>query len=162
MSARPGYQFVDTNVLVYAHDTSAGAKRDRAAALLTELWESRLGCLSIQVLQEFYVTITRKVARPLESSAAAQILADLSVWRVHVPGAQDVLDAIEIQRRYGISFWDAMVMQSTLRLGCETVWSEDLNPDQVYDGVRVVNPFSMPPASPPAPPRPSTSRGRGG
>ena len=162
MSARSGYQFVDTNVLVYAHDTSAGAKRDRAVALLEALWESRLGCLSIQVLQEFYVTITRKVARPLESSAAAQILADLAVWRVHVPGVQDVLDAIGIQCRYGIAFWDAMVLQSALRSGCETVWSEDLNPDQVYDGVRVVNPFFTPPASPPTPPPPPAPLGRGG
>ncbi len=85
MSAGQDYQFVDTNVLIYAHDTSAGAKRDRAVWLLEELWESRSGCLSVQVFQEFYVNITRKVAHPLESSAAAQILADLSVWRVHAP-----------------------------------------------------------------------------
>ena len=141
MTTRPGYQFVDTNILVYAHDTSAGVKRDRAAQLLETLWESRNGCLSIQVLQEFYVNITRKVARPLDSGAAAQLLADLSVWRVYVPGVQDVLDAIGIQRRYGLAFWDAMILQSAVRLGCETVWSEDLNSDQMYEGVRVVNPF---------------------
>ena len=141
MSAGQGYQFVDTNILVYAHDTSAGAKRDRAARLLEELWESRNGCLSIQVLQEFYVNITRKVARPLDSGAAAQILADLAVWRVHVPGVQDVLDAIGLQCRYSISFWDAMILQSAVRLGCESVWSEDLNSDQMYDGVRIVSPF---------------------
>lgn len=143
MSVRPGYQFVDTNVLVYAHDTSAGVKRDRAVALLEALWESRLGCLSIQVLQEFYVAISRKVTRPLESSAATQIVADLAVWRIHASEARDVLDAIAIQSRYGIAFWDAMILQSALRLGCETVWSEDLNANQVYDGVRVVNPFGM-------------------
>ncbi len=141
MSAVQGYQFVDTNVLVYAHDTTAGAKRDRAARLLEELWESRLGCLSIQALQEFYVTITRKVARPLESSAAAQIVADLSAWRVHAPQARDILDAIELQRRYGVAFWDAMILQSAAYMGCEVAWSEDLNADQIYDGVRVVNPF---------------------
>ncbi len=141
MSARQGYQFVDTNILVYAHDTSAGAKRDRAARLLEELWESRLGCLSVQVLQEFYITITRKVAHPLDSGVAAQIVADLSTWRVHAPEAGDAVDAIEIQRRYGVSFWDAMILQSTVQLGCEVVWSEDLNPGQAYEGVRVVNPF---------------------
>jgi predicted nucleic acid-binding protein len=141
MSVRHSYQFVDTNILIYAHDTSAGAKHDRAAQLLKQLWESRLGCLGIQVLQEFYVNITRKVARPLESSAAAQILVDLSVWRMHVPDVGDVLAAIEIQRRYGIAFWDAMILQSATRLGCEIVWSEDLNLDQVYDGVRISNPF---------------------
>lgn len=142
MSAGQGFQFVDTNVLVYAHHTSAGAKRDRAAQLLGELWESRLGCLSIQVLQEFYVTITRKVPHPLESGAAAQILADLSVWRVHSPEARDVLAAIAIQGRYGVAFWDAMIVQSAAQLGCEIVWSEDLNPDQVHEGVRAVNPFA--------------------
>lgn len=142
MSARGGYQFVDTNILVYAHDTSADAKHDRAAQLLEALWESRLGCLSIQVLQEFYVNITRKVAQPLQSDAAAQILADLSVWRVQVPDVRDVLAAIELQRRYGIAFWGAVILQSAARLGCGTVWSEDLNSDQVYDGVRVVNPFA--------------------
>ena len=142
MSAGQDYQFVDTNILIYAHDTSAGAKRDRAVWLLEELWESRSGCLSVQVFQEFYVNITRKVAHPLESSEAAQILADLSVWRVHASEVRDVLAAIEIQRRYGIAFWDAMILQSAARLGCETVWSEDLNSDQLYDGVRVVNPFA--------------------
>ena len=141
MSAPRSYQFVDTNILVYAHDTSAGAKRDRAAQLLEELWASRLGCLSIQVLQEFYVNITRKVAQPLERSAATQILADLSVWRVQTPDVRDVLAAIAIQQRYGIAFWDAMILQSATRLGCDTVWSEDLNADQDYEGVRVVNPF---------------------
>ena len=119
MSAGQDYQFVDTNILIYAHDTSAGAKRDRAVWLLEELWESRSGCLSVQVFQEFYVNITRKVAHPLESSAAAQILADLSVWRVHASEVRDVLAAIEIQRRYGIAFWDAMILQSAARLGCE-------------------------------------------
>jgi len=142
MSAGQDYQFVDTNVLIYAHDTSAGAKRDRAAWLLEELWESRSGCLSVQVFQEFYVNITRKVAHPLESSAAALILAELSVWRVHASEVRDVLAAIEIQRRYGIAFWDAMILQSAARLGCGTIWSEDLNPGQVYAGVRVVNPFA--------------------
>lgn len=141
MSTGQNLQFVDTNILVYAHDASAGSKHDRAVELLEELWESRNGCLSVQVLQEFYVSITRKVAHPLDSSAAAQILADLSVWRVHVPEAADVLAAIELQRRYGVSFWDAMILQSASRLGCGIVWSEDLNPGQDYDCVRVVNPF---------------------
>lgn len=142
MSVQPGLQFVDTNVLVYAHDTSAGIKRDRAARLLEALWESRLGCLSIQVLQEFYVNITRKVAQPLESGAASQILADLSVWRVQTPEVRDILAAIELQHRYRLAFWDALILQSAARLGCEIVWSEDLNAGQIYGGVQVVNPFA--------------------
>jgi predicted nucleic acid-binding protein len=76
-------QFVDTNVLIYAHDRSAAAKHGRAHALLTGLWDNQAGCLSIQVLQEFYVNITRKVARPLDYATARQIVADLGSWRIH-------------------------------------------------------------------------------
>jgi predicted nucleic acid-binding protein len=142
MSDRPAYQFIDTNVLVYAHDVSAGLKHERAQALIESLWESQSGCLSIQVLEEFYVTVTRKVARPLASEAAAQIVADLATWRVHSADVDDVLAAIEIHRRYGISFWDGLVIQSAASLGCQSLWSEDLNQGQVYAGIRLVNPFA--------------------
>jgi predicted nucleic acid-binding protein len=142
MSDRPAYQFVDTNVLVYAHDVSAGPKHERARALIKSLWESHTGCLSIQVLEEFYVTVTRKVAWPLASEAAAQLVTDLATWRVYTPEVDDVLDAITIHQRYGISFWDGLVIQSAARLGCQSIWSEDLNPGQVYATIRVVNPFT--------------------
>lgn len=135
-------QFVDTNILIYAHDNSAGGKRDRAKELLERLWEDRNGCLSIQVLQEFYVNITQKVANPLAPGTAAQIIADLAAWEVHNPKVDDVLDAIGIQRRYQLSFWNAMIVTSALQLDCETLWSEDLNPGQAYDSVTVVNPLS--------------------
>jgi predicted nucleic acid-binding protein len=141
MTDRAAYQFVDTNVLVYAHDTSAGLKHERARALIESLWESQSGCLSIQVLEEFYGTVTRKVARPLASEAAAQVVADLSAWRVHAPAVADVLEAIEIHRRYGISLWDALVIQSAARMGCQTLWSEDLSRGQIYAGIPVMNPF---------------------
>ena len=134
-------QFVDTNILVYAHDLSAGEKNVRARDLLGELWQSRAGCLSIQVLQEFYVTVTQKVAEPLTPHVAAEIIADLSAWQVHCPGVDDVLDAIRLQDRYQISFWDAMIVASAIHLGCERLWSEDLNPGQVYGTVTVANPF---------------------
>jgi predicted nucleic acid-binding protein len=143
MSGNSARQFIDTNVLVYAHDVSVGAKHARAQNLLEELWVSHNGCLSIQVLQEFYVTVTRKVARPLPIAEAAQIITDLSVWKIHAPQAEDVLGAIEIQQRYGIAFWDAMVVRSASRLGCQTLWSEDLNSSRAYEGVTVVNPFAL-------------------
>ena len=73
--------------------------------------------------------------------AAAQIIADLSVWQVHRPGVEDILDAIRLQKRYQVSFWDAMVISSALQLGCQTLWSEDLNTGQVYDSVTVQTPF---------------------
>ena len=141
MSEPENLQFVDTNVLIYAHDRSAGEKHLRARELVTGLWESGEGCLSIQVLQEFYVNVTRKVAKPLTPEAAAQIIADLSVWQVYRPGVEDVLDAIRLQSRYRISFWDAMIIASALQSGCQTIWSEDLNPGQTYDQVKVLSPF---------------------
>lgn len=135
-------QFVDTNVLVYAHDVTAGEKRDRARALVEELWNTRGGCVSIQVLQEFFVTTTRKIRRPLESSAAAQIIADLGHWHVHAPAAGDVLAAIDIHRQARTSFWDAMILRSASELGCDILHSEDLNPGQAYAAVTVRNPFA--------------------
>ena len=97
MSDERAYQFLDTNVLVYAHDRSAGLKQHQAQILLQQLWEARTGCLSIQVLQEFYVIVTQKVAQPLESEAAARIVSDLASWRIHAPKAKDVLGAIDLQ-----------------------------------------------------------------
>jgi predicted nucleic acid-binding protein len=135
-------QFVDTNILIYAHDRSAGPKHLRAKALIQELWESGSGCLSIQVLQEFYVNVTRKVAQPLTPESAAQIIGDLSVWSVHRPSVDDVLYAIRLQSRFQLSFRDAMLVASALQLGCQILWSEDLNPAQVYEQISVVNPFA--------------------
>lgn len=142
MSARASYQFVDTNLLVYAHDRAAGKKHTQALGLVRELWESGRGSLSIQVLQEFYVVVTRKVPQPLASETAAQVIADLRAWRVHRPGVDDVLGAISLQVRHQLTFWDAMLLQSASQLGCEVLWSEDLHSGQEYQGVRVVNPFA--------------------
>ena len=141
MSADESPVFVDTNVLVYAYDQSAGKKYDHARFLLDQLWSDMRGHLSIQVLQEFFVTVTQKVRKPLESETASDIVRDLSYWDIHAPVADDVLGAIDLQQRYGISFWDAMILWSAQQLGCSTVWSEDMSEGQDYDGVRVFNPF---------------------
>jgi predicted nucleic acid-binding protein len=141
MSEPRELQFVDTNVLIYAHDRSAGDKHTRARDLIRALWQSGEGCLSVQVLQEFYVNVTQKVAKPLKADVAAQIVADLAVWQVHRPGVEDVLDAIRLQERYQTSFWDAMIVASAIQLGCHTIWSEDLRAGQVYDTVTVTSPF---------------------
>jgi predicted nucleic acid-binding protein len=134
-------RFVDTNILLYAHDTSAGSKHERARALLEQLWDTRDGCLSVQVLQEFFVTVTRKISKPLDAAAAKEIIADLSRWHVHVPAADDVLGAIGLHQRTGISFWDAVMVRSAVEIGCGVIYSEHLNHGQVYDGARVENPF---------------------
>jgi predicted nucleic acid-binding protein len=140
MNGEQASQFVHTNILVCAHDQSAGSKHEQAKALLTSLWRSRQGCLSTQVLQEFYVTVTRKVTRPLPPAVASQIIADLGVWQVHRPAVIDILDAITLQTRYQFSFWDAMILQSAIRLECSVVWSEDFNDGQRYYDVQVQNP----------------------
>jgi predicted nucleic acid-binding protein len=141
MSEPRTLQFLDTNVLVYAHDRSAGDKHGRASELVKDLWQAGEGCLSIQVLQEFYVTVTQKVTKPLPAEVAAQLIADLSVWEVHRPGVENILEAIRLQKRYQISFWDAMILASAAQLGCRILWSEDLNPGQVYAQIQVRNPF---------------------
>ena len=134
-------QFVDTNILVYAHDVTAGDKHSRARALVEELWGTRQGCLSVQVLQEFFATTTWKLPKPLEAPAAAQIVDDLAHWHVHSPAVADVRAAIDIHQRTGASFWDAMILRSAQELGCQILYSEDLNAGQSCDGVEVRNPF---------------------
>ena len=141
MSVDPGFEFVDTNVLVYAYDQSAAEKHEQARALIEQLWQTKMGCLSIQVLQEFYVTVTQKVAQPLPKPVAAQIVEDFGVWRVHVPRIEDLILAIDWQIRYQTSFWDAMILYSAAQLGCKVLWSEDLNTGQLYQQVQVNNPF---------------------
>ena len=141
MTDSSNLQFVDSNILVYAHDVTAGNKRTLAKSLIEDLWELRNGCLSIQVLQEFFVTITQKVTKPFDVQTATEIIDDLSTWQVHSPRPQDILDAIELQKRYQVSFWDAMILQSAIRLGCDTLWSEDLNPGQIYHSIQLLNPL---------------------
>lgn len=140
-SGEAGRAFVDSNILLYAHDRSAGDKREAARDLVETLWRRGSGYLSVQVLQEFFVNVSRKLQRPLEAEQARQIIEDYSHWMVHRPGSQDVLAAIDIHRHSQISFWDAMIVRSAAAAGCEVLYSEDLNPGQTYEGVRVENPF---------------------
>lgn len=134
--------FVDTNLFVYAHDDANAEKRHIALDLIAGLWRTRTGCLSIQVLQELFVTLTRKVRPPLSLTVAACIVEDLSQWMIHSPCTRDVLSAIEFHQRGGVSFWDAMILTSARSLGCHVLYSEDLGAGQRYDGVLVVNPFT--------------------
>ncbi|MEW6624204.1 MAG: PIN domain-containing protein [Bacillota bacterium] len=134
-------QFVDTNILVYCYDASSKNKHIKAKELLIDLWEKNSGCLSIQVMQEFYVIVTQKVPVPLNKEKVIQILEDFSQWSYHIPDAVDVIEAINIQERNKISFWDAMIINSAKASGCGIIWSEDLSHDQSYEGVKVLNPF---------------------
>jgi predicted nucleic acid-binding protein len=135
-------EFVDTNVLLYAYDPAAGHRHDRAADLLGRLWSERIGAISVQVLQEFFVNATRKVAAPVTPEAAIDRLRSLSRWRVHSPLADDVVAAATLSHRHRLSFWDAMIVRSAAELRCGVLWSEDLNDGQIVEGVRVRNPFA--------------------
>ncbi len=144
MSAEPvegARAFVDTNVLLYAFDTSAGMKRAKALDLFEGLWRSGNSCVSVQVLQEFFVNATRKLPKPLALELAKRIVASLSRWEVHTPNAEDVLSAIDLQQATQLSFWDAMVVHSAASLGCDVLYSEDLNAGQTIIGIEIINPF---------------------
>jgi predicted nucleic acid-binding protein len=133
--------FVDTNILMYAHDSSAGEKHERAKALVEVLWRDRTGVVSTQVLQELTVNLRRKARRPLDARATREIVADYLTWQVVVNGGESILDALELSERYQISFWDALVLHAAHTSGAEVLYSEDLSHGQTYGSVRVVNPL---------------------
>ncbi len=134
--------FVDTNILMYAHDTSAGEKHERARTLVEELWRDRTGVVSTQVLQELSVNLRKKVRRPLDAKATREIVADYLTWQVIVNGGDSILEALELESRYELSFWDALVVQAAQASGAEVLYSEDLSNGQRFGPVRVVNPLT--------------------
>lgn len=138
-----GRTFVDTNVLIYAHDTDAGRKREIARALLQDLWVERTGVLSTQVLQEFYVNATRKLRTPLPKPAARSVVSTYVPWCGGGVTPEDLAKAFELEDSAGIGFWDALIVASAVRSGADRILSEDLNPGQAIAGVTIVNPFTM-------------------
>jgi len=140
-AADPAPEFVDTNVFVYSYDKSTGRKRELALRLIDRLWVARTGRVSLQVLQEFYVSATGRLRPALTPAEAASETFLLAQWRVHQPGPSDLLSAIDLNQRLRVSFWDAMILQSARRMGCQTLWTEDLSHGQTYAGVTVKNPF---------------------
>jgi predicted nucleic acid-binding protein len=135
--------FVDTNILVYAHDRSAGLKHKRAQALVEGLWNSGAGVLSTQVLQELCISIRRKARHPLTLEETSRLIEDYSRWEVVVNTATSITDALNIEARYKISFWDALILQAAEAAGVETVYSEDLAGGQRYGTLRVINPLAQ-------------------
>lgn len=133
--------FVDTNILVYAHDFGTGAKHERARTLIEELWSSGGGVLSTQVLQELCVNLRRKAARPLSVEETRRLIEDYSSWDVVVNTAESVLGALTIESRYKVSFWDALILQAAGSADAAVLYSEDLPEGQTYGEVHVVNPF---------------------
>jgi predicted nucleic acid-binding protein len=136
MSAR---SFFDTNVLVYADDQAAPAKQRRALDLVAEHRRAGTGVLSLQALQEYFVTVTRKLhVNPRIARRKVELLAEFDVA---APQVSDILAAIDLHRLHGFSFWDALVLQAAKQAGCTVLFSEDLQPAREIDGVEIVNPF---------------------
>ncbi len=134
---------VDTNILMYAHDAAGGVKHECAKALVEELWHSRSGVVSTQILQELAVNLRRKSGKPLSAKATRDIVTDYLSWQVVVNGGDAILEALELEERYQISFWDALVIQAARASGAQVLYSEDLSDGQMYGSVRVVYPLRI-------------------
>ena len=133
-------EFVDTNVLIYAVDSSAGPKQRIAQDLLLRLDRDRNGAVSIQILMEFYSVGTRTLGLP--SDEAEQVIDGFAKWAIHRPALNDVVSACGVHRRHGIAWWDAMLIHSATQLECDILWTEDLSHGQQYGSVVVRNPFA--------------------
>ena len=135
--------FIDTNVLIYAHDVDAKAKHESAKRILRELWSERTGVLSTQVLQEFYVNVTRKIPNPISKDLARTVVNNYSVWCVDTTPAE-ISMAFQIEDASKIGFWDALIVASALKSSAVRILSEDLNSGQMIAGIRIENPFAKP------------------
>jgi predicted nucleic acid-binding protein len=133
--------FVDTNILVYAHDLSAGDRHAKASAIIESLWETETGVTSTQVLEEFYVTLTRKIRNALKPNEAREIIRNYIAWPVQINDPETTIRASEIEEKNILSFWDAMIVAAALRLQAQKIITEDLNHGQIIEGILIENPF---------------------
>ena len=138
---KEGKTFVDTNILVYGHDADAGQKHEVARSVLENLWDDRTGVLSVQVLQECYVTMTRKVLHPLPPNYVRNIIQDYLSWQIEVNDPLSVLVASQIEENYKISFWDALIVAAASKARATRILTEDFQAGQTIEGVLIVNPF---------------------
>lgn len=134
--------FVDTNILVYAHDRAAGLKHQRARSLIEKLWNNGGGVLSTQVLQELCMNVRRKTSRPLSVEETRRLIQDYSSWTIVINTAESFIEALDIEFRHNISFWDALIVQAAGSSGATVLYSEDLAHGQTYGSVHVVNPLN--------------------
>jgi len=139
MSAK---RFVDTNILLYARDLSEPEKQPIAEALMRELWQSRTGCLSVQVLNEYFVIAAQKLKPGLTKEEAWSDVEALSEWEPLAMDTDLLNAAYKINRRYGLSWWDSLIVAAAVHSGCNEILSEDLSAKQIYEGIPVINPFA--------------------
>jgi len=132
--------FIDSNVLIYAYDIDAKAKHQAAKTILLELWSKRTGVLSPQVLQEFYVNVTRKIPHPIPKKSARLVVTSYAIWCIDITPAE-IFTAFQIEDEARIGFWDSLIVASALKSGASRIYSEGLNAGQTIAGVRIENPF---------------------
>lgn len=133
--------FLDTNIIVYAYDNSDVQKKAQAVDIMETLWESGHGIISIQVLQEFFVNVTKKIPHPLDMKAAKVIIKDLLKWTVVVNNGDSILEAIEICQKYKYSFRDSLIVASAMLGGANLLLSEDFSHGRAINGISIINPF---------------------
>jgi predicted nucleic acid-binding protein len=134
--------FIDTNILIYALNPKAGLRQVRATELIRELWVSKSGLISTQVLQDLCVNARRKAEKPVSPREMKTLLEEYSQWEVFANTAHSIGLALELEERYQISFWDALILQAAQSGGAKTLYSEDFSHGQLDGGVRVINPFA--------------------
>lgn len=135
----PAEVFIDTNILVYAHDKDAGRKHEAAKKLVTELWQQdQWPCLSVQVLQELYVNLQRKGVSIIE---ARETVKDYTTWRVVENSVALLEEGMDEMERWKLSFWDSLILAAARRMAASIIYSEDLSDTQDYEGIRILNPF---------------------
>jgi predicted nucleic acid-binding protein len=134
--------FVDTNILMYAHDTAAGDKHKLAKHAIESLWASGGGVLSTQVLEELSVNLRREVHHPLSAEDTRQLIRDYMSWEVVMIDADAVLEALELEERYEVPFWDALILLAANKAGVEFLLSDDIAAERGYGSFKVVNPFA--------------------
>lgn len=136
-----GKIFLDTNILLYAHDLDAGNKHIVALNIVKELWERRTGILSIQVLQEFYINVTKKILNPISPLEAREVIRSYACWEIKKNTTISIIRASEIEEKYHISFWDALIIVAAYTAKVDKILTEDLNAGQIIEGIIIENPF---------------------
>jgi predicted nucleic acid-binding protein len=133
--------FLDTNILIYAHDIDAGKKHDVALSILKTIWEEETGIISTQVIQEFYINVTRKIPNPITPVQARGIILNYFSWQVETVEPHTILSASEIEEKYVLSFWDSLIIATASQSEAVKILTEDLNHGQTIEGVLIENPF---------------------
>lgn len=133
--------FLDTNILIYAHDIDAGKKHDVALSILKTIWEEETGIISTQVIQEFYVNVTRKIPNPITPVQARGIILNYFSWQVEPVEPHTILSASEIEEKHILSFWDSLIIATASQSEADKILTEDLNHGHTIEGVLIENPF---------------------